>query len=360
MNARFRLFCALMMCAPTTVHAQQTVSIPEQIGCSCTLRAERVVTLSDEDGRAGLAGALAIERLRDGRFLVVPSSRPSELLLFDAGGRFLRRIGSSGAGPGEFGSIVGLRIGPADSVFAMDASNGRFAVLDPELRFVRVARLPVTGGWFGITDASQAVILTGIPRPGAEELDRIRVLDASMTPVRAFLRGAPSSADVSVEELRRRMAVSPDGRIAISHYARYSIEIWDISGRHLRTLSRTPALLSTTLAPGSPPRYVESVRYDRMGRVWTVTHVPDARWRESLGPSRDPYGREVVGVGSGMAFRYHDSVVEVVDPERGILMGSIRIDPRVDLISDDGYGASYREDAVGLPYIDIWRFVLVE
>ncbi|HEX6068991.1 MAG TPA: 6-bladed beta-propeller [Longimicrobiaceae bacterium] len=337
----------------------------DQPGCACALRVEHVVTLSDVDGRAGLSRHLVIERVPGGHYLVVPVRRQDAVLVFDSAGRFLRNAGRSGAGPGEFASVQAIRRGRGDTTVVMDSGNGRLAYLDAELRTVRTANLPVLGGWFGVLGDGRVVVMTGFGMRRSEPLDRLRLLSPTLEPIRSFMQVGPSRPESDVADLRRRMAVSPDGIIALGHNNRYVVEIWDASGTHLRTLSRDPDWFAPP-SPGRPgggaaepaPR-LETPRFDGRGRLWTLSHVADANWRDALAPTKDVYGREVVTVRTGRQSDHLDTIVEVLDPKTGRLLAGLRIDAAVDLISDDGFAASYREDEVGQPSIDIWRFTLV-
>jgi len=65
---------------------------------------------------SGVAGAL---RLDDGG-LVIADGRSRELRFFDATGAWVRSVGGSGAGPGEFGSLRAVRRCGSDTLYAFD------------------------------------------------------------------------------------------------------------------------------------------------------------------------------------------------------------------------------------------------
>ncbi len=78
-----------------------------------------------------LAGIL---RRPDGTILLA-DGLARELRLFDTDGTFIRRIGGSGEGPGEYTSIDGLAPLRGDSVAVL--GGFQVTILDPELRYVR-------------------------------------------------------------------------------------------------------------------------------------------------------------------------------------------------------------------------------
>jgi hypothetical protein len=69
-------------------------------------------------------------RLTDGR-IVVANAGSRELLYFDPRGRFLRKSGGKGSGPGEFKWLRRVYHGAADSVLALDWAADRVSVFDP-------------------------------------------------------------------------------------------------------------------------------------------------------------------------------------------------------------------------------------
>ncbi|GMV06839.1 MAG: hypothetical protein AMXMBFR53_31140 [Gemmatimonadota bacterium] len=72
-------------------------------------------------------------------------SQAKELRVFDAEGEFVRTIGRSGQGPGEFEQPVRVDIGPDGNAWVMDPRNTRLSVFDSAGRYVK--GLPVPGGF---------------------------------------------------------------------------------------------------------------------------------------------------------------------------------------------------------------------
>jgi hypothetical protein len=347
---------------PSAVVGQGAIEVPDTLACDCRLELNHVAALADPDGRAGLSEPLVVHRTAGGAYLVVPLSDQGALLAFDGAGGFIRRIGRSGQGPREFRGILAVSRGQGDSTLVLDALNSRLAVLDGELGIARMARLPVRGGWFGLVEGGPLLVLEGIPRVGGAH-DRVRILDGELVEVGSFLRQARSAAD-PVDALRRRMAVSRRGTVAVAHHDSYVVEIWNSSGEHRATLLRRPGWFppGTEGEPdprGAPPPRLETPAFHAEGGLlWTVAHVADPEWASALGPGLDLYRRPTTRVPEGSNDRYRDSVVELLDPERGLLLGSLRVDPQVTFISEDGFAASYRQDDAGNPLVDIWQFTL--
>ncbi len=79
-------------------------------------------------------------KLEDGR-IVVANRGTHEIRYYDSSGHFIRAVGGSGAGPGEFGSGPSLwRLGK-DSLLAFDGMGQRVSVFDTAGTFARSFRL---------------------------------------------------------------------------------------------------------------------------------------------------------------------------------------------------------------------------
>jgi len=303
-----------------------------------------------------------IERAARGEYLVVPQQRQHAVLVFDSAGRYLRDVGRKGGGPTEFAGVTAIRPARGDSVAIMDRGNGRLALLGPDLQPARVANLPVQGGWFGVLEDGRVLVMTGFGSRRLAATKRLWLLDPSMEPLRSFVEVPPTRPGVPDATHRRRMAVSPAGLIALAHNTEYAVEIWDLSGRHLRTLRRAPAWFNAAperrsgRAGTAPPPLLETPRIDRDGMLWTVSHVADPAWEDALVPAPDRAGAgETLRPRPGRSADYQDSIVEVIDPASGRLLAALRLDARVEFISNEGHVASYREDEAGQPYIDVWQ-----
>lgn len=344
--------------------AQQVLPITEDPTCQCGLQAELQVTLSDMDGSAGLARPLVVARAPDEHYLLVPDIEQSAILDFDSAGDFVGRVGRKGQGPQELFLVLAIERGPADTLMVLDAGNNRIAALPPGIHPTRVARttrIPVLGGQLGVLDDGGFVFLDGIHYGGG---DRLHVVDAEARLVRSFMPNPavdPSDGE-QIRRMRRRMSASADGLIAVSHNTEYAVEIWNASGEHLRTLTRAvdwfPPYESGS--GGEPRATLYAVRVDSEGRVWTLVQVPDANWRDA---PELPSSARALATGepppppppSALDRRY-DSIVEVIDPETGRLLASSRVDPMLTQLLPDGYAASYRQDEIGNPFVDIWQF----
>ncbi len=91
----------------------------------------------ERTGGTSLHGAGRIVRLSNGGF-VVAHRNGSQLVWFDANGRFLYAAGHLGRSPGAFMILGDILAMPGDSVLAVDPEVGRLSVFGPDGEFARL------------------------------------------------------------------------------------------------------------------------------------------------------------------------------------------------------------------------------
>jgi len=106
---------------------------------------------------------------------------------------------------------------------------------------------------------------------------------------------------------------------------------WSSPGRLEERITGPPSWLPEGTDEDAPPTYLVAHAVDRARRLWTITMVPDARWREVVGPG----GR--AGVGRSDYGRYWDARLDVVDLETMTHLGFRTWDePGADLFARNG------------------------
>jgi hypothetical protein len=125
---RFPLYLLPLLTACGPGEARSTDTTP-------VWHAEKVVTIGGDSGDASFLSVRSLLFAKDGTLLVV-DDRSKELKAFDSAGSFLRRVGRTGSGPGEYRdpySIAWL----GDTLALLDPRNARIELLD------------LQGGWLG-------------------------------------------------------------------------------------------------------------------------------------------------------------------------------------------------------------------
>ena len=97
-----------------------------------------------EDGPEIFGRIASFDVDSQGRIYVL-DGQAQEVRVFDAGGAFVRTVGSKGNGPGEFANAVAVDISPTGEVWVMEMIAGRVSVFDEAGRFLRSERTNTPG-----------------------------------------------------------------------------------------------------------------------------------------------------------------------------------------------------------------------
>ncbi|MEO8478514.1 MAG: 6-bladed beta-propeller [Gemmatimonadota bacterium] len=333
---RFLLTTTVLITAPASVlTAQDTVRPPATPSCAeCRIVVSHMVTLGDEDGPGSFDSyPTAVVRDSRGRYIVASGDAPAEKLhLFDSDGRFLRRLGSNGEGPGEFRYPDGLVITRQDTLHVYDSQTGRHSVFDPALRFVRsdilsryytsVARFPDGSTVFAAAAGAggMAGVLLHRYRSDGGYLDSFGDSAAARNDRLGYIKDT------------RRLAWSHGGGVwALEPAFRYRFALWSLDGTLQRVIEPAspwyaPHDLPLGPTPTRPPSpSTAAISEDRYGRVWVTGYVANPDWAKGL-------GSPIRGEGGGMIYpsddfaQVWDGVIDVFDPVAGVLMATVRVE----------------------------------
>lgn len=334
-----------MVVALSSGGAQQLVRVPDRITC-LVCRIE-VIPKGDLE-EAAEAGDLTSEvrsavTLADGGFLIAQFSPKMGLpLRFDAGGRYRGPVSRSGSGPLEFRHASHLSAYRGDSVLVMDEMLLRVSVLSPLGQVVRSVRQPELArsrDAVAFPDGQVLATKEGLTRQASG--DPLQLYSAELVPLRGFGGAKHATAPGAWTGFTRRVAVAPDGSIWAVPVGNYVLEQWSRDGRLLRSLQRDAPWFGPRWAgipddPRSPaPAFVQGMRIDSLGLLWVFSSVPDAHWRNAYGapvtmPMRN--GRGGTSYPIERMDKYGDTMIEVIDVERAVVIARRRIDEVVSAL----------------------------
>ena len=165
------------------------------------------------------------------------------------------------------------------------------------------------------------------------------------------------------------MAPSRDGGLWASFRTRYRVERFGNDGRVLTTFVRSvgwfpdrdPAT-PTSLAEDGPQPTVLSIVEDDEGLLRVLIAVPAPQWQQGIGERELQPGFESAGVYHTPILdhrKVYNFVVEVIDPTKGAVVVSHRGEGYAIGWLDNQHLATYREDDVGIPMIEVFRVEVV-
>lgn len=327
--------------------------IPSDPTCpACKVVLEPVVTL----GRSGDPALTRLTRVTvdsRGRFFAAPTYNRAEVAMYDAGGRFVRRFGRPGRGPGEFGGFIHmLRAGPGDSIHVFEGP--RHTVLAPALGgFGSVRMLPIQPNEVAfLADGRLVARQMVMGRGGVGQ--PLHIIDPAGRIARSFA-GTEKWDPAKLYLGMRNIAAASGNRIWSAHTGAYRVELWGPDGSNPLTLVRNPRWFPSwehevrrSDEGLERPRIVD-VAEDRQGRLWVSILVRDPKRRPARGTGEVP----ITEIDSNTEF---DTVLEVLDPRSGRLLAQTRFEQSIaEFIGDASMVATYREDADGNIVVDVWR-----
>jgi hypothetical protein len=305
--------------APIVGGAQQPVRIADRLSCpSCRIVERSRIELRGAPESVFDLAPLTVTLDSAGRYwAAVLTGAP---VAFGKDGRFLRSLGGSGRGPGEYLSpsvVVPFR---SDSLLVFDLNGMRTSVLDSGLRVVATAPVSWMIGLF-VSNGRGSIVATSLAATPANigwPLHALRREAHGISIARSFGPGdgsfdgsgrASAALTFALGNARQGYwACAPD-RIACS------LRGWDgaISMQFERWPEwfREPSRMSAG-GPSMPPSpSVKAISEDGSGRVWVVSLVPSPHWKSAWTSSARP-GAEISArlLDASALF---DAIIEVID-----------------------------------------------
>lgn len=343
--------------------ASHTV-LPQRPSCEgCSLRIRVVATLG-RDSTDGYLTNYPMWTAMDGRGrLFVTLQPPGDLvLMFDTTGRFLGRVGRKGRGPGEFLFPTMVLARPTGALVIWDFNAAQLTWLDPMHRFLR--RVYQANPPVGILPDGRQLVVAAM-----RDRDRVgyplHFYDDSGRPVASFGESGQYYDERERWRWSRTAMVGPRGTVWAAHQDRYRVEEWSSVPEQLRVFERTVPWMPPVNARSDgvhgdrPTAGIIGVSEDAQQRLWVFSRVASEQWREALGPpsissrGRTSYPNRDQG-------RLFDTVVDVIELSSGRLLVSTRVRMHIRFTLRPGWVAAYREDAQGVPLLDIVELTVEE
>jgi len=267
-----------------------------------------------------------------GRFYA--SFRSADMpMVFAPDGRYLRVLGRQGAGPGEFRMpmVVGVQ---GDTAWVVDPMNARITGMavatdsvvvagtlsNPALVLPLVSAVLLEGGSLLVNPQPRAA-----DRPGSP----LRLLRRDGSAL-AFGADAPPFDPRLPRLAMRVIAPARDGGAWVAPVTRYEVERYDQHGKLLERWRRNVPWFAAhqgeeSMSDTRPPQpSVAAIAEDAQGRLWVFSRVADPRHRQAFRPRTPDQPAHIVNY--ERPDLYTDTIIEVFDIRRGVVIATTRID----------------------------------
>ena len=339
------LAAVALLAVPQESAGQDTIHVPSCTECEIGL--SHVVSLgsaADPFSPADRPHHVIHDGL--GRYIVKAGFPVTRLLVYGVDGELDSVWGRPGEGPGEYRSIKHLLMLRGDSLGVVDDSVLRLTVLNADGSVARTQRLPFRLHRLAQLDDG-TMIASGVQHTADAIGYVLHVVgtDGSSRPLGPAQTVLPTRPSASQRRLARAggtfWAARPD---------RYELTEHASDGTQLRFLKRGADWFPDRDTEGPPdplrdppPPFVVAVHVDEEGLIWTMLQVADADWA----PVDDPMSISWED--------YFDSIVEVINPDSGLVLRSQRFPWHGHGFTNDGLIVSERRDDMDVVILDVWR-----
>ncbi|MEY4958181.1 MAG: 6-bladed beta-propeller [Gemmatimonadota bacterium] len=286
-------------------------------------------------------------RSPQGRIAVVPGSSIEPVLLFDAGGKFLTPIGRKGSGPNEYVRTVAAHWLDADRLNIYDLASARVTTVNAAGRLVGTAPFHANSALLRPLDRGAHLVVNAFGG------GRFAVYDSGALDGRTFgTIPEERPTRVQLSNVRRGQFWSVLSRS-------YRLDAWSVAGRHLATIERAAPWLSRNMPYSdgtfglAPTAYSQDLRVDSLGRIWVLTTVASAGWRNGLGSPVKVNGRDRYP--DRNMEKLFDTIIDVFDGTSFQLLTSHRVPGFFMVFLSDEHVLRQREGDDGSQVLEVWR-----
>jgi hypothetical protein len=260
---------------------------------------------------------------------------PQSVSQFDVDGSFRASVGREGEGPGEFKTASHIVLLPDDSIAIFDAALSRATIISRDLSVVRTVDIPRVVLWnVHVLRWPDAVVLNGLASRGGMAGWPLHFVDLSAQPASITRSFGANGGEYRISDhgsLRQEIASAIDGSLWTADVVNYTLRKWDVEGRLIHTLHRTPDWFGSQTnfySPGTktspPPPRIRGINEDSNGRMVVIAHVARPDWMRAWEGLEDiPAGSGEVAVSELPSYEdLYRTRIELVDLETGRLLSS--------------------------------------
>lgn len=345
---------------PSVAGSQQVLRVPDVKGQpQWRLEFKRVMRLDLPSDAKPFDFPTSVQRDASGTFYVLDTFGPNPIWVFDASGKALRTIPARQALIAR-SFVRALAVSPPDTLHVLSGGEAVFSrtgtlvrkrVFPPDATIFRALSLP--GGKLVL----QAIIRTpdrfGYP---------LHLMGRGTSPERSFGAGPRAAFDGNPSKVVGALAVAGPDLFWASDQRQYRISLWRTTGVLQKVVERGPDWFRPwnawngrmDIAP--PPPRLLSIWQDSQGLLFTLSAIASADWtpvpgRKSTGEAPPPSAAEFDDA--------NDSVVEVIDSQRGVLLASERLPATLLAFVADSMVAGVSRDRTNRVGVDIWNVRIV-
>ena len=326
-----------------------------ELCADCGLELTEVVRFGDADGPGTIESTAPRVTWSEQPGYVVASS--TSLQIFDDDGRFVRRIGREGDGPGEFSRVIDAHV-VGGQLVALDNANRAWSIFNLAGEFIERRPYGYATGPFVPLGSSRVVVVAMDQSPEVAGLPLHLAHIDSGVPSRHF-GSWYEWEDTPYADVVQGSVVSRPGTVWWGAAGSPRIQEWSVDDELLRVVEgELPWFPKVTefIDPATEPpsTLLRSLALDGREHLWMTVRTADPRWRE-VELERTPEGYRVP---PASRHDYLDTRLDIFDLGKQRHVGRYLWDsPYVRLINRGGEPAvsivDYTEEMV--PQVVVYR-----
>jgi hypothetical protein len=337
-----------------------TVRVAERVCSGCSVSMDHVATLGDDDGPGSITFGNLLALDARGRYWLVHRGEPARIAVYSAAGRFIRTVGRSGGAPGEYRRIWLLTVHTSGMLVSDDFAK-RTTLLDLDFNVVDTRPSPETPQSMIVRRDGTGIMSAIVPTRDLIGIT-LHAFDASGRRLRSFAQtGLPYREDMRELFIRGLTPALDSSRYWVSHRMEYAFALCALRDDACRLFLRPapwfprPGFAEEPDVSRAPPTpRLRGVSQDAPQFVWTISWVPDARWRSALERATATEYR-ITDLN-----RYYDTILERIDVRLNRVIGSTRVDVALMEFIAPGTAWYYRENAEGIARLEVVRLRMLD
>ena len=349
--------------ASATLQQGSSIVVPDEPSCrGCKVAVRRSMVLGVATGPGSLASTINAVRV-DGRsrYWVMDGDQPPAV--FDSLGRFIKRLGKSGSGPGETIRPLDAVTLPGDSVLLFDGELSRLTVFDSQLRAVRSFSLGIPmRPWLVLSWPDRLVSNGSIETPESAGWP-LHISSLEGQTLHLWKSFGPDDGDFRPQQ-RITQLLSPAqeaDRFWAADHMRYRLSLWTKEAERVVILERKPDWFAQPSrndigTPDRPPQpRLSCIAEDTEGNIWVAIRVAKATWRDAWPSIRRPE-YPISQIAFEKMFR---TTIEVLNWRSRRVIARLDLDEWVFDCLPDRRFAAYHVDGEGISYVQmLWLDIL--
>ncbi len=328
---------------------------------TCAIQATKTASIGEAGGYELSLRPFGVTRAMDGTVWVLEQGKATPTV-FNSRGRFLRDVGRSGGGPGEYEQVGNIVPEPDSLMHVLDQALNRRSILQSDGHFIRSVPLYGVGGALGGAVAlPNGHFITNRSLTHESDVGYLfQEVDQAGKLLRQFGGDGSYRADRPFESIRR-LGAAPNNSFWSAKLYEYRLQLYDSQRRVSLDLIRRadwfPTLARNAFPQGGrldqpPTPEIKGIWQDANGLVWVVATLQSPQWKPTPlnGRPGQPFDTPLNEV--------LQTAIEVIDPATATVITSTRVRFATLWVLRNGYHASYRESSDGTPVVDIWHLTL--